>query len=240
MKKKIWMLVSVCLLTVCFSACAKKDMTTMDFNGYSYDQLKSVAEQEVLGLSQSSDESLNMVLAQISEKENPIPYGEITTWMEAREGEGEFVELGEFNVTVANDTLTTDQVVKYKNRDLKMTIVYDYDSMQITGVSTDKIYSIGETMSKAGMNTLMGMGVVFVILILISIIIYSFRIISYLQNKPKNTQQKESTDKVVEQIVKREEQLQDDLELAAVIAAAVAAATGSSTDDFVVRSIKRR
>ena len=32
----------------------------------------------------------------------------------------------------------------------------------------------------------------------------------------------------------------DDLELVAVIAAAIAAATGSSTDDFVVRSIKRR
>ena len=32
----------------------------------------------------------------------------------------------------------------------------------------------------------------------------------------------------------------DDLELVAVISAAIAAATGSSTDDFVVRSIKRR
>ena len=32
----------------------------------------------------------------------------------------------------------------------------------------------------------------------------------------------------------------DDLELVAVIAAAIAAATGTSTDDFVVRSIKRR
>ena len=33
---------------------------------------------------------------------------------------------------------------------------------------------------------------------------------------------------------------ENDLELAAVIAAAVAAAEGTSTDDFVVRSIKRR
>ena len=36
------------------------------------------------------------------------------------------------------------------------------------------------------------------------------------------------------------EEKKDDLELVAVIAAAIAAATGTSTDDFVVRSIKRR
>ena len=45
--------------------------------------------------------------------------------------------------------------------------------------------------------------------------------------------------KAVEQIEKMEEK-KDDLELVAVIAAAIAAATGTSTDDFVVRSIKRR
>ena len=33
---------------------------------------------------------------------------------------------------------------------------------------------------------------------------------------------------------------QDNTELIAVIAAAIAASTGTSTDDFVVRSIKRR
>ena len=33
---------------------------------------------------------------------------------------------------------------------------------------------------------------------------------------------------------------QDDSEIIAVIAAAIAASTGTSTDDFVVRSIKRR
>ena len=36
-----------------------------------------------------------------------------------------------------------------------------------------------------------------------------------------------------------EEELADDLELVAVISAAIAAYTGSSTDGFVVRSIKR-
>ena len=46
---------------------------------------------------------------------------------------------------------------------------------------------------------------------------------------------------VVTQIEQREEQeLVDDTELVAVIAAAIAAYEGTSTDGFVVRSIRRR
>ena len=59
-----------------------------------------------------------------------------------------------------------------------------------------------------------------------------------MKKKQENTAV--ASDPVVEQIAKREGQLVDDLELVAVISAAIAAATGSSTDGFVVRSIKRR
>jgi Na+-transporting methylmalonyl-CoA/oxaloacetate decarboxylase gamma subunit len=46
-------------------------------------------------------------------------------------------------------------------------------------------------------------------------------------------------DNTIAQIEKNEEQ-SNDTEIAAVIAAAVAATEGSSTDAFVVRSIRRR
>ena len=56
---------------------------------------------------------------------------------------------------------------------------------------------------------------------------------------------KETTDKVVEQIIKNEEiaygDVTDDAELVAVIAAAIAAYEGSgSASGYVVRSLKRR
>ncbi len=90
------------------------------------------------------------------------------------------------------------------------------------------------------MNTIMGIGTVFVILIVICLIIYAFRLIPYFMNRNKKEQvEVVKSSPVVEQIAARETQ-QDDLELVAVIAAAVAAATGQTTDDFVVRSIKRR
>ena len=47
------------------------------------------------------------------------------------------------------------------------------------------------------------------------------------------------TKQSISQITAKEEEELNDLELVAVIAAAIAAATGSSTDDFVVRSIRK-
>lgn len=109
--------------------------------------------------------------------------------------------------------------------------------------------SIGELMIKAAMDTLMGMGTVFVILIMISLLIWAFGGIPKLQEKlsGKNKQKTETTEAAVEntiaRIVEKEESAEsaDELELAAVIAAAVAAYEGASgTDGFVVRSIRKR
>lgn len=86
-------------------------------------------------------------------------------------------------------------------------------------------------MKNAALNTLLGMGTVFVVLILIMFIIYLFGFIPRIQGKfdakkKGKTQDatKDAIDNTVAQIAtKEEEELTDDLELVAVIAAAVAA-----------------
>lgn len=98
-------------------------------------------------------------------------------------------------------------------------------------------------MTNAGLNTLMGMGIVFAVLILISLIISCFKFLSYFENKAKGDQAAAPAVKETPAVpapVVAAAPAQDDLELAAVIAAAIAASTGTSTEDFVVRSIKRR
>ncbi len=109
--------------------------------------------------------------------------------------------------------------------------------------------SMGELMGKAALNTLIGMGTVFVVLILISLIISCFGFIPKIQAKAaarkeaKKAAKSDGIDNAVAQITAQEEVTEetDDLELVAVIAAAVAAYEGSaSTDGFVVRSIRRR
>ena len=104
--------------------------------------------------------------------------------------------------------------------------------------------SMGELMTKAAMDTLMGMVTVFAVLILISIIIWAMGGIPKLQAKlakKPESKKEESIDNTIAQIVEKEESTEDDTELVAVIAAAIAAYEGSqSTDGFVVRSIRKR
>lgn len=104
--------------------------------------------------------------------------------------------------------------------------------------------TMGELMTKAAMDTLMGMMTVFAVLILISIIIWAMGGIPKLQAKlakKHESKKEESIDNTIAQIVEKEESTEDDTELVAVIAAAIAAYEGSqSTDGFVVRSIRKR
>lgn len=103
--------------------------------------------------------------------------------------------------------------------------------------------------TRALLNVATGMIVVFAVLILISFIISLFKYISVIQNKLEARKANKdlvagSADTVLSQIEEKEEteyveDLSDDLELVAVITAAIAASMGTSTDGFVVRSIRR-
>ena len=237
MKKKIFLIMSMCLCLAGFTACGKTDPTTVDYNGYTYDQLESTCQSTVQTLESMSEDDMNNYL----QSGDSVTTALVSSWQESRTDLGTFEGFGNFEVTKSGKTLTAAQTVNYEKRPLVLTYVFTYSSMSVDGVTVDLVYTTGEKMSKAGLNTVMCVTTVFVVLILISLVIYCFRFISLLENKLKRAKQPEipAVEKVTEQIKAREEQ-QDELLLVAVIAAAIAAATGTSTDDFVVRSIKRR
>lgn len=106
--------------------------------------------------------------------------------------------------------------------------------------------SVGDAL----LNVAIGMITVFIVLILISFIIGLFKYISVIQNKLADRKANKdslanSADNVFSQIEEKEDveevyvDATDDLELVAVITAAIAASMGTSTDGFVVRSIRR-
>ena len=102
---------------------------------------------------------------------------------------------------------------------------------------------LGARMEVAALNTVIGMGTVFAVLIIIIGVISLFRFIPMIQDrlagKKKAAAVQENADT---QIVESQENtdVSDDLELVAVIAAAIAASEGAaSTDGFVVRSIRK-
>lgn len=105
-----------------------------------------------------------------------------------------------------------------------------------------KNMSLGEKMKTAAMNTIIGIVVVFLMLILISFIISLFAYIPKIQQMfSKKKEPKAIASVAVENTIGQIEQkeLVDDLELVAVITAAIAASQNTSTDNFVVKSIKR-
>lgn len=162
---------------------------------------------------------------------------------------GAYVGVKEYEGGVEKDgEVTYDVVYEFEKHDMRLSLVYNSHDI-VTTVTADPIYSIGEILQKAGMNTLLGMGVVFTVLILISLIISCFNFIPAIEkkfSKKKAVEKKAPTPAAAPASVPApaapvEEAVTDDLELVAVITAAVAASMGStSTDGFVVRSIKRK
>ena len=103
------------------------------------------------------------------------------------------------------------------------------------------------TLADAGQNTLIGMGVVFVVLILISLVISLFSLINSAQDKAAKkkeaiTKNGTPASEISEEPVsleEPEEDVTDDLELVAVIAAAIAASENTDPSGIIVRSIRK-
>ena len=108
---------------------------------------------------------------------------------------------------------------------------------------------LGDILGTALVYTVLGMGVVFCMLIFISIVISQFIHINRLVMRRKAKEQEQPTQPEFPALMKdtqeepddtdEEEEMADDRELAAVIAAAIAAYTDMPADGFIVRSIRR-
>ena len=250
MKKKIALFLSVLSVVMMLGACGATDPTKVDYNGVTYEQLYEESVSLGTALKDATAEEVKV------EKDKLLAAGEeyalladlCDKWLAAIEVSGNYVDYDAkaFTVTKSGKTLTTDLMLKFENRDVVFQLVYNYHNMELTGVTINPVYSFGEKMATAGLNTVICMSIVFAVLIFISLLISCFKIFPYLEAQKKAKAEAAAKavvadNNVVTQIEQREEQeLVDDTELVAVIAAAIAAYEGTSTDGFVVRSIRRR
>ena len=127
------------------------------------------------------------------------------------------------------------------------------DNLCYALLAADSDLSISEKLPKALMNTVLGMGTVFVILICISIIIYLIKFIPSIVNmfaKKDNTvnttlnptNANHPTNSPVTRVNETIENLANDHELVAVITAAIMASLGDAApaDGLIVRSIRKK
>ncbi len=155
---------------------------------------------------------------------------------------GEILFVGEAEAEIDDDQIIVHVQVTGEKKNAEAEVIVSNDTfMRLEAVSLNPISSVGESMTKAALNTLIGMGTVFVVLILISAIISAFGIIPKIQAKfRKKEEQSAQVSSVAVPVEESTEEEVDDTELVAVIAAAIAEYEGAtSTDGFVVRSIRK-
>ncbi len=144
--------------------------------------------------------------------------------------------------TISTDSATVNETILCENGE-KVIVSLSFAEDGSIQTNDDGSYvfkfeeykTLAQKMGKAGLNTVMSMGIVFAVLIFISILISCFKLIGKIQNKQNASQNTTEVAPVVE------ENLVDNLELVAVITAAIAASSETeSADGLVVRSIIRR
>ena len=169
--------------------------------------------------------------------------GALDSWQAGLDECGAYIGHGDFTYEATNNEITVTVPAEFEERDATLEFIYD-ENLYLDSMTVSGIYSTGEILSKSGLNTVLGMGTVFVVLIFISIIIWLLKFIPLIEQKLRGKKTEPAAVKAereeVGQAVSEERDLSDDTELIAVISAAIAAAEGTSADGFVVRSIRRR
>ncbi|WWR14816.1 OadG family protein [Lachnospiraceae bacterium JLR.KK008] len=245
--KKLLLVLGMIACVLGLTACGSEEKEPAAMRMVPKEQVIALAEREIQQLS-------GFTLIEVTEEDleltDDMYAAAIRGWKSAQDDMGTFQEITGHEIEYDNMTVTDTVSVHGSVRDAKVEIIWEIDkkngTIEATSIATNVEYSFGELMTTAALNTVIGMGTVFTVLILISIIISAFVYIPKIQaafsKKSKQPEEKKEAPAAVAAapVAAEEEDLTDDLELVAVIAAAIAASEGAaSTDGFVVRSIRR-
>lgn len=166
----------------------------------------------------------------------------VQSWVNAKEELGAYKQIVAHDIALDDDNIVISTICDFENGENVVTTTLSLDDLSLESMTFetgDK--SFGQKMQEAVLNTLMGVCVVFCMLLFLSFLIAQFKHISKLEDalKKKKAPAAAPAPAPAAAPAPVEEDVVDDGELIAVIAAAIAAAEGTTTDGFVVRSIKK-
>lgn len=243
MKRKLAVLLSVLLCTFGLTACSSSSAS--DNSGEDMAIYKTEAV-ELINTLVNDQATLDELKATANDEDEAAAVEDgFNAWEDAKEELGAVSEIKEDSADVTYENQNKLYVVSvdgsFDKRDAVVTVTFDKNG-NINSVAFNGVYTLGEKMSKAALNTIMGLAVVFVMLVFISLIIYCFKFIHAAEEKAaakKKASEPAPAPAPAPVAVEEEVEEEDDLELVAVIAAAIAASEGTNPDGLVVRSIKR-
>ena len=231
-------MVCVLALTLAMSVCAFAADTVTEDEAANY---KSAAETLISQIAAFSDEEIENYLAQ----DDAFTTATMESWKSVKDELGAYSSIVSQDVEKDGDVVTISTVAQFEKAKADVVLMLDLGQQMYTSMTYSVQYSLAANMQRAGMNTLMGIGIVFLMLLFLSFVIGLFKYIEKFQNvgKKKAAEEapkaEEAPAPAIAQSEAADEDFADDLELVAVISAAIAAYENTSGDSFVVRSIKK-
>ena len=245
---KKWLSI-LCVMTCVFAltACGS---TTSRIDG------DPLPEQEEMGYVASGEalvDSIRQVVdlgMQEQVEDDPVYGPAVQAWEQAQSDIGEVLGYqDEYAVYTDKKEVTVNIGIDGSDHDADVVIIAELSNSgaDLTSIATNVRYSFGELITQAALNTLLGMGTTFAVLILLALLINCFKVIPKIQDslkKKKEEKEKAAAPAPAPEPVKAAPAApaaaESDDTLIAVIAAAIAASEGrTSTDGFVVRSIRK-
>lgn len=231
-------MICVLALTLTMSVCAFAADEVTDDEVANY---KSAAETLISQIAGFSDEEIETYLAQ----NDAFTTATMESWKGVKDELGAYSSIVSQDVEKDGDVVTISTVAQFEKAKADVVLMLDLGQQMYTSMTYSVQYSLAANMQRAGMNTLMGIGIVFLMLVFLSFVIGLFKYIEKFQNVGKKKAAKEAPKAeeapapAIAQSEAADEDFADDLELVAVISAAIAAYENTSGDSFVVRSIKK-
>lgn len=239
--KGLWMAVCLALMVLGLTACSSKQTFEDSLETMTQEQAdlyKTSAQSLIEQIANFSDEQIEEYLKQSDD----FTISALESWKSAKDSLGAYESVKEQAVVEEEDSVTVSSLVEYEKADATVDLVLNPSQNTLTSMSFNVNQTLAVKLEEAGLNTLMGLGIVFVILFFLCFVISLFKHVSKLEAKLQSKEEKKETvdAPVMEQErLLQEKELVDDRELVAVISAAIAASENTSTDCFVVRSIRK-
>ena len=201
MKQNIKKVLLVLCMAVCFfalTACSGSKKESEPVPETIVSTMKTGAENYLKEFDSYDDETLATTLKRVQKQKNTVMESAITSWQSSKADLGRLVSvLSEDVERVDEETYKITVRASYEQRELDFVLTaeevvsdnYGGTSLAATEMVFTPIFTTGEKLERAAMNTLMGMGTVFLVLIFISFIIASLKNVNTLEANFKAKQE---------------------------------------------------
>lgn len=253
--KRIWLALCMAVCMFALAGCSSAEETTEEIDPSIQMSLQQGTQQYLDLFASMTDSDMEQYMAASEKNKDSVMQSALNSWKSVKDDLGALVSSDTAVVEAVDDGYAARIHAVFEKREAEFSLIVDEDLSVISSITISPEYTTGEKMTKAGMNTLMGMGVVFIVLIFISWLISMFKYINVFEQKLKNKQTAAAPAPapaapkaapapapapVPAAPAPVVEEVSDDTELISVIAAAIAASEGKEkAEGLVVRSIKR-